>query len=145
MLQTLSDRPKITEIEAYIDDLLATRGAELEFIVLFGSMARGDWSHGSDYDILIGLREDDDKRFIDRALDFSAPRDVNVEIFAYSRPEWERMFESFHPLLLETLEHGIVLWDEGAYAEMQATFRRLRESGQLKPWRSGWKIADSVA
>jgi hypothetical protein len=41
------------------------------------------------------------------------------------------MFQAYHPLLLEALEHGVVLWDRGAFAEMHATFQQ---------WRSGWKI-----
>ena len=34
-------------------------------------MAKGNWSVGSDYDILIGLCIDDGKRFIDRLYDYS--------------------------------------------------------------------------
>jgi len=53
-------------LERFLEELLERRGEEVEFVVLFGSMARGDWSAGSDYDLLIGLRGDDGRRFIDR-------------------------------------------------------------------------------
>lgn len=140
MRRELSDRPEVTKLERFLEDLLERRGEEIEFVVLFGSMARGDWSVGSDYDLLIGLRGDGGKRFIDRLLDF-APREGNIEVFPYSRSEWQRMFAEFHPLLLEALDHGIVLWDRGAFAEMRRAFQGWRESGKVVPWRHGWKIA----
>jgi hypothetical protein len=50
------------------------------------------------------------------------------------------MFREYHPLLLEALEHGVVLWDRGAFADMHTTFQQWRQRGQVQPWRSGWKI-----
>jgi hypothetical protein len=41
LLKTLSDRPDIDKLACFIDSLLDQRRNELEFIVLFGSMARG--------------------------------------------------------------------------------------------------------
>ena len=139
MLKGLSDRPEVEKLERFLKTLEERKG-EIEFIVLFGSMARGDWSAGSDYDLLIGLSGDDGKRFIDRLGEFS-PREGNIEVFPYSRSEWRRMFEGFHPLLLEALEYGLVLWDRGAFAEMRERFRRWREEGRVAPWRCGWRIS----
>jgi predicted nucleotidyltransferase len=126
-------------LERFLEGLLEQKGEDLEFVVLFGSMARGDWSVGSDYDLLIGLSRDDGKRFIDRLEDFST-REGRIEVFPYGRSEWQRMFEGFHPLLLEALEYGVVLWDRGAFAPMQECFRRWRQEGRVSPWRYGWKI-----
>ena len=140
MLQALSDRPEAEKFAAFLDALLAQRSAELEFIVLFGSMARGDWSRGSDYDVLIGLCGEDGKRLLDRMAEFVPSSGVAIDVFPYSRSEWQRMFQAYHPLLLEALEHGVLLWDRGAFAEMRATFRQWRQRGQVQPWRSGWKI-----
>ena len=140
MLQALSDRPEAEKFAAFLNALLAQRSAELEFIVLFGSMARGDWSRGSDYDVLIGLCGEDGKRLLDRMAEFVPSSGVAIDAFPYSRSEWQRMFQAYHPLLLEALEHGVLLWDRGAFAEMRATFRQWRQRGQVRPWRSGWKI-----
>lgn len=139
MLKALSDRPEDEKLKRVLQRLLL-RSEELEFIVLFGSMARGDWSQGSDYDLLLGLRGEDGQRWIDRLAEFSREVEGNVEVFPYSRPEWQRMFEEFHLLLLEALEHGVVLWDRGGFAEMRTAFRQWRASGRVVPWRSGWKI-----
>ncbi|HEY7491302.1 MAG TPA: nucleotidyltransferase domain-containing protein [Candidatus Tectomicrobia bacterium] len=140
MLQALSDRPEAAKFAAFLDGLLAQRSAELEFIILFGSMARGDWSCGSDYDVLIGLGGEDGKRLLDRMAEFAPSSGVAIDVFPYSRSEWQRMFQEYHPLLLEALEHGMILWDRGAFADMHATFQQWRQCGQVQPWRSGWKI-----
>lgn len=143
MLKVLSDRPEVEKVERFLERLLQ-QSERLEFIVLFGSMARGDWSWQSDYDLLLGLRGEDGKRWIDRLEEFSQGIEGNIEIFPYSRREWQRMFEEFHPLLLEALEHGIVLWDRGGFEEMRTVFRQWRASGKVVPWGSGWKIKGRV-
>lgn len=145
LLKTLSDRPEVDKLASFLHALVDRHGEELEFVVLFGSMARGNWSRGSDYDLLIGLRDEDDKRLIDRMAEFSPPVDTDIEVFPYDRGEWQRMFREYHPLLLEALEYGVVLWDRGAFADMRGTFRQWRESDRVQPWRSGWKITDPEA
>src|SRR5438105_4695193 len=77
-------------------------------------MARGNWSRDSDYDVLVGLRRADEKWLIERIGEFEALVEGNIQVFPYDRPAWERMFESFYPLLLEALEHGMILFDRGA-------------------------------
>ncbi len=117
--------------------MVQRKGNQLAFIVLFGSRARGNWTMYSDYDILVGLNFDDGKRFIDRMLDF-LPVEGAIEVFPYSRSEWERMFRTWHPLLLEALEYGVVLWDRGDFQRMRERFRVWRQQGWLKPVENGW-------
>jgi hypothetical protein len=109
-------------------------------VVLFGSRARGDWLPGSDYDLLIGLAVDDGLRLIDRIGEFSSDLALNADVFPYGRSEWRRMFDDRHPLLLEALEYGLPLYDRGSFAMLRATFAEWRLSGQVVPWRQGWKI-----
>lgn len=142
MLKALSDRPEVEKMEQFLDRLLEKRGNDLEFVVLFGSMAREDWTMGSDYDILIGLRGEDGKRLIDRMAEIDALVEGNIEVFPYCRSEWQRMFAGLHTLFLEALEDGVVLWDRGAFAEMLKIFRQWRESSKVTPWRLGWKIGE---
>lgn|GEM_PF-331153 len=140
MRKALWDRPGIERLERTLGRLLTQKADVLEFVVLFGSMARGDWSRDSDYDLLVGLRVDDGQRLIDRMGEFAGIAEGPIEVFPYARSEWQRMFEDRHLLVLEALEHGVILWDRGGFAQMRARFRELRERGQLVPWRSGWKI-----
>ncbi len=138
----LSDRPEVEKLERFLKRALEERGEDVEFVVLFGSMARGDWSLGSDYDVLIGLRKDDGKRLVERMAEFDRFAEGNIQVFPYSRSEWRRMFSDFNPLLLEALEDGVVLWDRGAFSEMRKVFEGWRKSGKVRRRKMGWEIRE---
>ncbi len=140
LLAELSDRPDVRQLEQFLTRLLEARGEEVEFVVLFGSMARGNWSRGSDYDVLLGLAGEDGKRLVDRIGELSQFAVGSIEVFPYVRSEWERMFGSFNLLLLDALEHGVVLFDRGAFARMRGVFRQWRQEGIVIPYRDGWRI-----
>lgn len=116
------------------------RGDDPAFVVLFGSRARGDWGPGSDYDLLVGLAGEDPRRMIDRMADFEPAGPLPLEVFPYARPEWEAMFRSDHPLLLEALAEGVVLFDRGDFARMRSEFRRACREGRLQRLPRGWRI-----
>ena len=103
-------------------------------------MAKGNWSIGSDYDVLIGLCIDDGKRFWDRLYDYSLLTSVPIDIFAYSQSELNLMFKNFHLTLLEFLNHGIVLFDRGRWAEMREQFKEWKTSGVIEQMPLGWRI-----
>jgi hypothetical protein len=128
-----------------VDGLLQAHAHELEFLVLFGSRARGDWSPASDYDLLLGLAGEDGLRLLDRMAVFAPQEALDVEVFPYSRSEWQQMLRDYHPLLLEALEGGMILWDRGAFATMRECFRRWRQEGRVQPWREGWKISERIS
>ncbi|MBS7656215.1 nucleotidyltransferase domain-containing protein [Candidatus Bathyarchaeota archaeon] len=130
-------------LRKFIYRLMKNRENEIEFIVLFGSRAKGEWCKGSDYDVLIGLKIDDKKRFIDRIYEFSLLSDGEVEPFPYSCSEWRSMFKEFNTLLLEALEHGIIIFDRGSFAEMKKTFLKWREKGIVTPTSFGWRIKNA--
>jgi predicted nucleotidyltransferase len=140
LLKGLSDRPNVDQLEQFLDRLLEQRGDDLEFVVLFGSMARGNWSRDSDYDVLLGLRGEDGQRFTDRLGEFQALVDGNIDVLPYSRSEWQRMVEERRILFLDALSHGIPLWDRGSFAELQRRFQQWRAAGQVSPDGSGWRI-----
>ena len=131
-------------IQKFLKRVMETRGNEIEFIVLFGSRAKGEWSKGSDYDLLIGLQIDDGKRLIDRIYEFSLLSNGEVQPFPYSRMEWERMFKELHLLLLEALNHGIILFDRGSFRKMKEIFLKMREEGIITPTETGWRIKEKT-
>ncbi len=51
--ELLSNRPHVEKLWEFVDRVLKQKGDEIEFSVLYGSMAKGNWSVGSDYDMLI--------------------------------------------------------------------------------------------
>jgi predicted nucleotidyltransferase len=141
LLKALSDRPRIEQLERYVERLIQEQGETLEFIVLFGSMARGDWSPTSDFDLFVGLRGEDRKRFTDRVGEFQSLTEGDIDVLPYSRAEWLGLAEQRALILLEALAYGIPLWDRGGFSELQRSFQQWRESGQVAPYGSGWRIA----
>ena len=139
MWEQLSDRPDIDRLRRYVEAALTQRGEEIEFIVLYGSMARGNWSLGSDFDLLIGLRIDDGKRFMDRVYDYEQIAPGPIEPFVYSRSEWERMWRDLHLTYLEAADHGISLFDRGAWARIREEFARYLAAGVVERRKGGWQ------
>ncbi len=144
MQRESSDRPDHEPLRRWVNALLEARAWAIEFVVLFGSRAKGNWSPDSDYDLLIGLREDDGRRLVDRMAEFQDLVGADVEVFPYARSEWQRMFRTLNPLLLDALAHGVVLYDRGGFGAMRALFQRWREQGLVVPWGSGWRIAPEL-
>jgi predicted nucleotidyltransferase len=137
--EQLSDRPNVERLRRYVETALTERGAEIEFIVLYGSMARGNWSRDSDFDLLIGLRIDDDKRFLDRIYEYEQIAPGPIEPFVYSRSEWQQMWRDLHLTFLEAADHGIPLFDRGAWARVCTEFARHLTAGVVERRPGGWQ------
>jgi predicted nucleotidyltransferase len=135
----LSDRPDIDRFRRYIDSVLVQKRDEIEFVVLFGSMARGNWSLGSDYDLLIGLRIDDGQRFLDRIYEYERIASAPVEPFVYSRSEWQQMWSDLHLTFLEAADYGISLFDRGSWARIREEFARHVAAGVVERRLGGWQ------
>jgi predicted nucleotidyltransferase len=109
---------------------------------LFGSVARGEARPDSDLDLLVvhgeGCRDpmgsllaaaeaaQDSEAY--RHLVAAGLRPDPFPVFLTERDLWERPL-----ILLDPLDHGIILWDTGVLARRFATLRdRLRELGAKK-------------
>lgn len=136
----LSAHPEFENLKAFAERLMCERGEEVAFIAVFGSTAKGKWTVSSDIDIFVGLSCDDGLRLIDRIGQFAKLAQGNMEIFPYSRSQWQHMFKTFNPLLLEVLEDGVVLFDNGEFSAMRETFRKLRSEGLILRTNFGWQI-----
>ena len=89
--------------------VLTTRHPEIEQVVLFGSLARGDAVPGSDADLLLTLRESD-LPFLARSARYClADAGVGVDIFAYTRSELDAMLAGGNTFVAQALREGIVL------------------------------------
>lgn len=139
MWDQLSDRPDIDRLRRYVEAVLAQRGEEIEFIVLYGSMARGNWSPGSDFDLLVGLRVDDGNRFLDRIYAYERVASGPVEPLVYSRSEWANMWKGLHLTFLEAADHGVPLFDRGAWACIRDEFAQHLATGVVERRPGGWQ------
>ncbi len=113
-------------------------------IVLFGSMARGDFGLGSDVDILLigeNLPQNFSARL--RILSDLNPTWAPIEIFGYTPEEFLRMVEKRHPTALDALEDGILLNDDGFFQEMKNKFEEIKHKLRLTRTRHGW-MAETI-
>ncbi len=144
-MKGLSDRPRLESLEATLDAMFTARGEDIEFVVLYGSMARGDWSRGSDFGVLVGLWQDPQPRWIDRLgtfLDFSWEGDV--EILPYSLDQIERMFRRFNLVVLAALRDGVVLYDCGAWLRYRERYQDLLARGLLISEGRAWRWTEEA-
>ncbi len=108
-------------------------------ILLYGSLARGDFHQGSDADILV-VSDNIPHSPLDRwkLLDTLTPASLPAEVLAYTSKEFEAMIEERHPTALSVLEEGRVLNDNGFYKEAQRKYQRVRKRTGLKRTERGW-------
>lgn len=77
---------------------------EAERVILFGSLARGDFDGASDADLLLVAAEDR----LDRGVFEAAGRDCDIILMA---PEtWRRGLATGHPFTAAILREGVELW-----------------------------------
>lgn len=98
------------KIRWIIKDLLAY---DPEKIILFGSMARGDFNHYSDFDIVVIKKTDTPflKRLIE-VVDLVREELFPIDIFVYTPREFEQMREEENPFIEKVLESGRVIYEK---------------------------------
>jgi len=79
-------------------------------IIVFGSIARGDWDEMSDIDVIVVYRTD--KSFLDRLKELYLSWDIPkaVDILAYTPEEFEHMLQQ-NVFIQEALNTGEVLYE----------------------------------
>lgn len=89
---------------------LAARRPEIERVVIFGSMARGDAVPGSDVDLMIVLSWSD-LSFLDRSrLYWPEGVPIGVDVFAYTQEEVQRMQSEGNAFICDALAEGQVIF-----------------------------------
>ncbi len=136
----LRDLPRYSSLENYVKTLMKEKGDRVESIVLFGSMAKGNYTKFSDYDLLIIVSRES-LSFKDRLYEYSLYSDGWVEPFTYTKEEVEKMFREFNPLILDALKDGIIIYDKtGFWKDLKKKFNKLLSSGTITPKKNGWII-----
>lgn len=83
-------------------------------VVVFGSVARGDFNLWSDVDVLVVLGEVDDRRV---AQVLTVGREVGtVQPVVWSAAQFRAQLRRHDPIAIESVEHGI--WLVGAGADL---------------------------
>lgn len=110
------DRQKVKDDLKKAVARLAEARPEVQRVILFGSLARGDAVPGSDADILVVLIESD-KDFLHRISDYM-PSDVpiSVDVFPYTEDELERMLNDGNQFVKRALSEGVLLFERATEA-----------------------------
>jgi len=140
LLERLRELPRFDSLKGFIDAILKLKGDRILSIVLFGSMAKGNYTKYSDYDLLIIISQEE-LSFKDRLYEYSTPSDGWVEPLVYTREEVESMLEGFHPLILDSIKDGVMIYDKGLWKRLKARFDEFIESGAIAPKEMGWIIS----
>lgn len=113
-------------------DALASRGGTA-FLLLYGSRARGTYNWTSDVDVVVCGAAFEGVRILDRVdLLGRCTLPVPVEPICYTPPEARQCLARGTPTILEALEEGVVLYQEGpVLPELRATFARLKATGRI--------------
>ena len=80
---------------------------DVDRIILYGSVARGDFNEGSDVDLLVvaGFKE----RFHKRAAEITEMTVLPVEPVCYTREEFQAMIKNKNSFVLSVIEEGILI------------------------------------
>lgn len=125
-------------LTAYLEWLLQTHGERIDFVVLYGSRARGSRKRCSDYDLLIGLNGPSARRFIDRVLDFMPAEHLLMEPKPFTPDELEDLWFHYGRTLLDPLYEGVVLVDRGGWSEYRRRFDEVVKRGILERQNGAW-------
>ena len=82
-----------------------------ERIIIFGSYARGEADEQSDVDVVVIKQTD--KRFLERLIEVARCLDNDlgkVDVFVYTREEFEEMQRGENPFIAKVLSEGRVIY-----------------------------------
>lgn len=127
--------PKLSEkIVSELKDIFQT---DLRSIILFGSYAKGTAQTYSDIDILIILNrkfanwmERCDLEIELRKRLYSTVGQVSPKVGSIE--ELEAALEALNPLILNILDSGIILYDNGAFAKLKEHFKHIASTEVVK-------------
>ena len=106
------DRDGILKALRELAEAALERHPDLVRVILFGSLARGDYGLYSDADVLLVLARSSEERYFDRIPGFipdfvAAP--IPVEIFPYTEEELRRMERQENMFVRRMLREGQVM------------------------------------
>lgn len=115
-----------------LDRKLRQKGG-LEFVLLYGSRARGDYRWNSDIDIIVCSEAFEGIRTLDRPdVVYSCPQRGAIEPICYTPREIWQALEDNRLTILDALETGIVLYEQGVLLQqLRQCFANKKSQGLL--------------
>ncbi|RLE79244.1 MAG: hypothetical protein DRJ51_08155 [Thermoprotei archaeon] len=112
---------------------------EVVSVILIGSRARGDSLKGSDVDLLVILERCDMSYFerVQSIISLWKHRLV-LNVFPYTTLETIRLTNRGFITVLDALEHGVIIYDNGFFSRLREKFREALKSGIIARSKRGW-------
>lgn len=102
------------DVEACVERLTRriVKDYDPEKIILFGSLAKGDYHELSDVDMIVIKKTG--KRFLERIGDVLLLNDteMRLECFVYTPEEFSKMVEEENPFIEEVLKSGVIVYEK---------------------------------
>ena len=128
-----NDTQTALNYHSLFDDMIfhINKKIRVHAVILFGSRAKGSARKTSDYDIII--IGDFRKRFLDRGkwVSHLLPS-LPIDVFCYTREEFENMFSSFHLTAIDGIGEGIVLFGQKFLKSYQERYDEFVQRGMKK-------------
>ncbi|MFH0961222.1 MAG: nucleotidyltransferase domain-containing protein [archaeon] len=131
-------RGAMNKVKEYSAKLREKFGKYVKAVVVFGSFARGNYTIGSDIDVLVIIDDTESDKPIDQPLrdslhnqmqDLGVKIDKEIHIQLHTLTEFWDYIRNGDPLFFNYLRSGIPVYDGGFYKPMN----RLLVSGAIKP------------
>lgn len=90
-------------------------------IILFGSLARGDYNSLSDIDLLLITRKKLEKRQIKKIIPKSLIQQKNLALSVYSQTQMDSAYKEGILFLVHVLKEGRILYDDGFFKELSSS------------------------
>ncbi|MCK4613346.1 MAG: nucleotidyltransferase domain-containing protein [Thermoplasmata archaeon] len=97
-------------IERFKKEAMKIRGVEK--IILFGSMARGDFNEDSDIDMLVvwnGKKKDGWKKLVDVSYRILLENDEYISLKILTPGEYRLLKEKHNPFILNVMKEGVTV------------------------------------
>ena len=141
--------PVDTAVEGFLELLLTKSPFKLRAFVVFGSRARGDWKPWSDTDVLLIMDGIEGKTLWEVMRELSDVWDglrglplAGIEPRIFTPGEFSELLRRRTSLtVLDALEEGVVLYDDGFWRGVRAEFEEMKKKGLVEKTPTGWKVS----
>jgi len=134
----LKSHPKLESLKEFLKKFFEQYSAD--FIILFGSSAKGNFNYRSDLDLLI-ISNSLGNDYFERLHKMQTITPGGIDFFIYTSKEFEKMIQGFQLMVLEALSSGIILYDQGNGVKYKNYVENLIREKKIEKLEHGWKIS----
>jgi predicted nucleotidyltransferase len=134
----LKSHPKLENLKKFLKIFFEQYSAD--FIILFGSSAKGDFNYRSDLDLLI-ISNSLGNDYFERLYKMQTITPGGIDFFLYTSKEFENMIQNFQLMALEALSSGIIIYDKGDGEKYKNYVENLIRGNKIQKLERGWKIS----